>query len=328
MNKQNKKDAVIFILSVDTEEEWDWSDSFPNDNFSLSNINEIPAFQLFCQELGIKPTYFVDYAVADNKAAANILANLNKQLCEIGAHLHPWANPPFFDKTTEKTSHVVNLPIAQTKEKLELLNKKIKETIGSQPYSFRTGRWGVNGEILQLLVNENINIDSSVYPLYTNQHFDCEQAPLQPYWPSFDSPTQNGLQRHILEMPVTCGFNRNNYPIGQKIHKLMAKPPFTWIKANGILWHTGLLQKIYLSPELCSAKDMIKLVDTSLNKGQKVLHMYLHSSSLVEGITGLSEDINARESICKRIQEVVNYLNTKEKIKFCTISQAKRLIQS
>ncbi len=327
MNKQSEKDPVLFILSVDTEEEWDWADSFPNDNFSLSNINEIPAFQLFCQELGIKPTYFVDYAVADNKAAANILASINKQHCEIGAHLHPWANPPFYEATTEKTSHVVNLPIEQIKAKLELLNKKIEQNIGTRPNSFRTGRWGVNGEILQLLVNENINIDSSVYPLYVNQHFNCEQAPLQPYWPSFDTPTKSGIQRNILEIPVTCGFNRQNYPIGQKIHKLMAKPPFTWIKANGILWHTGLLRKIYLSPELCSAKDMIKLVDTSLNKDQKVLHMYLHSSSLVEGITGLSEDINARESICKRIQEVISYLQTKVNVQFCTISQAKINLQ-
>lgn len=328
MNKQNEKDSVLFILSVDTEEEWDWSDSFPNDNFSLSNISEIPAFQLFCQELGIKPTYFVDYAVADNRVAANILANLNNQLCEIGAHLHPWANPPFYEKTTEKTSHVVNLPIEQTKAKLELLNKKIEETIGTKPNSFRTGRWGVNGEILQLLVDEGIDIDSSVYPLYTNQHFDCEQAPLHPYWPCFETPTTEGDQRNILEIPVTCGFNRENYLMGQTIHKLMAKTPFTWIKANGILWHTGLLQKIYLSPELCSAKDMIKLVNTSLSKKQKVLHMYLHSSSLVEGVTGLSEEINARESICKRIQEVVSYLNNKTNIQFCTISQAKHLLQS
>ncbi|TRX57934.1 polysaccharide deacetylase family protein [Thalassomonas sp. M1454] len=326
MTRLTNKDDVIFILTVDTEEEWDWSDEFPNDNFSVSNIFELPAFQLFCQELGIKPTYFVDYAVANNTDAANVLANINPELCEVGAHLHPWANPPFFGETTEKSSHVVNLPIEQTQQKLDLLINKIQQNIGSTPRSFRTGRWGINGEILQLLDDKGFEVDSSIYPLYSNEFFSCESANTSPYWPNFSKPNQQGSQRKLFEIPVTCGFNRNNYSFAQKLHRAMEKPPFTWIKANGLLWHTKLLRKIYLSPELCSAKDMIKLVDLSLKKKHKVLHMYLHSSSLIEGVTGLSQDKNARESICNRIQQVIEHSKQKANIKFCTISQAKEIL--
>jgi len=318
---------IIFILSIDTEEEWDWSGAFPSKNFSVNNINEIPAFQTFCQELGIKPTYFVDYAVANNPQAATTLKELNKNYCEIGAHLHPWANPPFYNETNEESSHVVNLPIEQVKEKLQALNCEIAKNIGQQPKSFRTGRWGINGDILHLLKNEKITVDSSVYPLFCNDYFSCEKAPTHPYWPSYDDTSSIGSQNDIFEIPVTSGFNRSNYSFWQKMHKTFEKPPFTWMRINGILWQTSILRKLYLSPELCSAKDMITLAETSLKKGQNVLHMYLHSSSLIENVTGLSNEINARESICQKINLVIKHLTKKHKnIRFCTISEAKTIL--
>lgn len=320
---------ILFILSVDTEEEWNWAGPFPNENFSVENVNEIPAFQTFCQELGIKPTYFVDYAVANNAIAANTLKELNKSNCEIGAHLHPWANPPFYNETSEKSSHVVNLPIAHVKEKLHMLKQKISEEIGQQPKSFRTGRWGINGEIFQLLQDEGFSVDSSIYPLFCNDYFSCENAPTFPYWPNYDETNQIGEQNNMLEIPVTVGFNRSNYGLWQTLHKAFEKPPFTWMRVNGIMWQTNILRKLYLSPELCSAKDMITLIETSIKKGQTVLHMYLHSSSLIENVTGLSSQANARESICQRISTVVKHLTDQhENIKFCTISEAKELIQA
>jgi hypothetical protein len=320
---------LIFILSVDTEEEWNWAGPFPNNNFSVENINEIPAFQAFCQELKVKPTYFVDYAVADNAIAANTLKQLNKNNCEIGAHLHPWANPPFYNETNERLSHVVNLPIEHVKEKLRTLTQKITEEIGPQPKSFRTGRWGINGDILQLLQNEGITVDSSIYPLFHNDYFSCEKAPTFPYWPRYDETNKIGEQKNILEIPVTVGFNRRHYSLCQKLHKTFEKPPFTWMRINGIMWQTNILRKLYLSPELCSAKDMITLIETSIKKGQTVLHMYLHSSSLIENITGLSSQANARESICQRINTVVKHLTDKyEHINFCTISETKDFIQT
>lgn len=331
MNNQQKtpdstnsnKEEVLFILSVDTEEEWDWSGPFPNENFSVSNINEIPAFQLFCQEFNIKPTYFVDYAVANNPNAADIIKKLNPQHCEIGAHLHPWANPPFFDETSEAASHVVNLPIDHVKQKLQSLTAKISESINAKPVAFRTGRWGINGEILELLQAEGFHTDSSVYPFYHNNFFSCEHASPQPYWPDLANTNSEGSQHKIYEIPVTVGFNRTNYSLWQKLHKLFLKRPFTWLRTNGVLWQTHILRKLYLSPELCTAADMNTLVKVGLKKKQKVFHMYLHSSSLIENITGLSSELNARENICKRIQQVVEKLQETHHVNFCTISEAR-----
>lgn len=320
------KKPVLFILSVDTEEEWDWSGPFPNENFSVDNVKEVPAFQTFCQELGIKPTYFVDYAVANNRQSAQILKELNQNYCEIGAHLHPWANPPFYHETSEESSHVINLPLENVEHKLDLLLSKISDELHVKAKSFRTGRWGINGDILKLLYYKGIDVDSSVYPLYKTKYFSCEKAPNKPYWPDFDDTNLIGKQKNIIEIPVTVGFNRSNNRLSQKLHKLFECKPFSWLRINGILWHTRLLRKLYLSPELCSGKEMKMLLDSQLKKGHTVFHMYLHSSSLLENITGLSVQENAREHYCQQIKIAVEHLKEKTNVTFCTISEAKTLL--
>lgn len=318
------KPSVTFILSVDTEEEWDWSGPFPEKDFSVKNVYEIPAFQLFCQELGIKPTYLVDYAIANDPKGAEILKNIHHEHCEIGAHLHPWANPPFYGETSEYSSHVINLPLEQVEAKLTELTRVITENIGCQPKSFRTGRWGINGDVLKLIHASGIETDSSIYPLYHHQYFSCESAPSQQYWPDFSDTNKNSSQRDIFEIPVTCGFNRSNYRLAQKLHKILESAPFTWLRANSVLWHSLLLRKLYLSPELCSANDMNRLINTALKRQENVFHMYLHSSSLIDNTTGLNNEHNARENICQRIAQVIKHLQQHANIEFCTLSQARK----
>lgn len=317
------KPQVLFILTVDTEEEWDWSGPFPNSDFSVRNVYELPAFQNFCQEHDIKPTYLVDYAVANNDQAATILKDFNQARCEIGAHLHPWANPPFFDETSEYSSHVINLPLEHVSQKLTALIDVLKSKVGVTPKSFRTGRWGVNGDVLKLLIDSGIDIDSSIYPLYSNEFFSCEKASRLPYWPSFSDTNLAGEQRDIFEIPVTCGFNRSNTNLSQKFHKLMEKKPFHWLRINGLFWHSLLLRKLYLSPELCSTADMKRLIKSRLKKQTTVFHMYLHSSSLVEQVTGLNNEAHAREQICQRISDTIEYLKTQADVQFVTLSEAK-----
>lgn len=322
------KPKVYFVLTVDTEEEWDWSGPFPNKDFSVRNIKELPAFQNYCQGLGVKPTYLVDYAVANDDNAAHILRQFNPANSEIGAHLHPWANPPFFDETSDFTSHVINLPVEHVKQKLDALMAVILQKIGVKPESFRTGRWGINGEVLSLLVDAGLHIDSSMYPLYKNEYFSCEKTLPQPYWPDFKRPERAASQRDIYEIPVTAGFNRRATFLAQKLHRLMEMKPFCWLRMNGLIWHSLLLRKLYLSPELCSADDMKRLLNVSLKKRHKVIHMYLHSSSLIQNVTGLTSESNAREEICQRIQDVIEYLQTKADIEFCTLKQAKEKLMA
>jgi len=245
MGQLNKPD-LLFVLSVDTEEEWDWSGPLPEKKFSTTNVRQVPAFQEFCQGLGIRPTYFVDYAVAENEEAKTYLKPYSdNHLCEIGAHLHPWCNPPYFGPTGEKESHVVNLPAEQVEAKLDQLIEKLQQTFGIYPGAFRTGRWGINRMIFELLEKKGIHIDSSMYPFYHNDFFDCRGTSLNTYYPNYSIPNEHGTQRNIIEFPVTVGFNWPKYRLLQKIYDFINKPALNRFRLIGLFWHTKLLRKLY-----------------------------------------------------------------------------------
>ena len=322
------KPSVLFVFTVDTEEEWLWMDDFPQSDFSVQNVNSLPIFNNAMRQLGVKPTYFVDYAVAANQQASDILRRMMQQGgIEIGAHLHPWCNPPYFGKTTEEESHVINLPYSQVEQKLDALNSIIHEQLGVQPTSFRSGRWGVSGETLSLLNSRGYRVDSSVYPFYENEYFSCQGAPLVPYWPSFDNSLRTGEQRNILEIPVTAGFNRRHFDLSERLHNGLSSPYFSWSRLVGLLWHTKLLRKIYLSPELFDAQDMNRLIDQALSREQPVIHMFLHSSSLIDGATGLLNIDNALEVISQRVTDSLAYLQNKASVTHCTITEAADILK-
>lgn len=323
------KPDILFVLSIDTEEEWNWSGKFPSTDCAVSNADSLPSFQAFCDDLGIRPTYFVDYAVANAPKARNVveqLASLNS--VEIGAHLHPWCNPPFFGETDERRSHIVNLPECEVEPKLAKLTALLHEISGYSPLSFRSGRWGINSSCFKLLAKYGYRVDSSVYPFYQNEFFSCEGSPLSPYWPNFNSPLEVGDQRQIVEIPVTAGFNRKNYKRASSLHNALSSPNMAWSKLVGVLWHTQLLRKIYLSPELTDSEDMKKLVDTALVNGQTVIHMFFHSSSLIDHATGLMNVNGAFNKICNRIRILVAHLESVANVKHYTISEAASVLQT
>jgi hypothetical protein len=326
---QDNNKPILFVLSVDTEEEWDWSGPFPQQTTNVQNIDKLPEFNAICEEIGIRPTYFVDYAVADNdRAVEQMLSFTNTGKCEVGAHLHPWCNPPYFGPVGEAESHVVNLPIEQVSQKLDVLVTRIEERLKVKPKSFRTGRWGINGKVMKLLVERGFNVDSSVYPFYANDFFSCNGAPAQPYWPDIDSPLLQSSQRDIFELPVTVGFNRNNFVMANKLHTAFSKPPLSWTRFNGLAWHTQILRKNYLCPELTTTEDMLSLCDTVIQQDYRVLHMYMHSSSLLDNKNSLLGNQAAFEYMTDAVKDVVEQLTSRYPIEFCTISEAAIKLQN
>lgn len=328
MTRKDNNEPVLFVLSVDTEEEWDWSGPFPQQDYGVRNVGSLIDFQYMCNEIGIKPTYFVDYAVADNPAAAEVLKSIvENNDCEIGAHLHPWCNPPFFGYVDEKESHVVNLPIEHVEHKLKLLVNLLTEQFGITPRSFRTGRWGIDGKVIQLLVKHGFTLDSSVYPFYQNDFYSCQGASNLPYWPNLNNPLEKDNQDNIFELPVTAGFNHSNFSLCEKFYQLLSHPAISWSHLVGMAWHTHLLRKSYLSPELFDVNEMLRLCRTALNKNYPVLHMFIHSSSLIDNNNSQVGKHNAYEHISGAIKQVITQLQQQTDIQFCTISEAASILQ-
>ncbi len=322
-----KKD-VLFVLTVDTEESWDWDQGFPQEQLCVDNINQLPTFQAHCDELGIKPTYFVDYPVVADSASACILKDLAKSAgCEIGAHLHPWCNPPLEGQNTEAESHVINLPIDLVERKLQNLLSLMKSELDVDALSFRTGRWGINAEVLNLLAQYGITTDSSIYPYYKNRFFSCYGAPNKPYWPDLEDPLREGKQRDIFELPISAGFNKANFEKCSSIHDKISGSWLSNFRLTGIAWQLNLLRKIYLSPELNSADDMISLIKQLLLQDQPVIHMFIHSSSLMQ-YNDYNNHAYQTQDIYEGIIQTVNYLKQNANVTFCTISQASERLNS
>jgi len=328
MNNIQDKKKVIFILSIDTEEEWDWNGPFPQANFSVKNTANIPKFQAFCDRLGIRPTYFVDYAIAnDTGSAARLKTVQDRGNCEIGGHLHPWVTPPVEeDISNPDNSHAINLPIELVEKKLESLNLKLEEAFGKKPRSFRSGRWGTNGSMLKLLARQGYSIDSSIHPYYEDSGFSYHSAPDRPFWPSYDDCTSQGQQREVYEIPVTNGYNKPNFPFWNQLHLTLSKTPFKQLKLVGILWKLGVMRKIPLSPELADAENMITLVKAALTEGHQVVHMFFHSSSLLPGMNPYVKNEADEKALYDNIEQVFNFLKEKTDLRCCTLAEAEQTI--
>ncbi len=316
----NKK--VYFILSVDTEEEWDWNDAFPEREYGLDNIKTLLPFQAMCETLQVKPTYFVDYAVLKSDQCAEVIRQINHtNYGEIGAHLHPWNNPPYFGVTGERESHVINLPIENVKAKLIELVDIIQTKVGVKANSFRTGRWGINAEVLGLLREYGFGVDASIIPFYETEFFSCFESPLQPYYPSWDDPDCPSSQRELLEIPVTSGFNQVNFQRSAAIHKVISQPLLRPLKLVACAWHTGLLRKMFLSPELTSLEDMKSLSQSALDNGHQVLHMFIHSSSLIDNPNSQLANVNAYQQLTASITDYIQWLSAQCDLECCTVSE-------
>ena len=99
-----------FMLWIDTEEEFDWSQPFSRNNIGATSIHNQPLAHRVFERYGIVPSYLVDYPVATSEFAA-VLRELRRQgACEIGAQLHPWVNPPHEEEVNVRHSYPGNLP--------------------------------------------------------------------------------------------------------------------------------------------------------------------------------------------------------------------------
>jgi hypothetical protein len=305
---------------MDTEEEWDWNGPFPDETISVENVKEIPQFQAGLNELGVVPTYFLDYAVIANEQAKLTLQTIQKEnpKIEFGAHLHPWVTPPITSIRSEADSHIVNLPIDSVRAQIDTLTTAIERNFNSRPVSFRSGRWGINNDILLHLVNTGYLVDSSVYPFYKNAWFNYEDTSFEPGY-LYPTPTQ---EKRVFELPVTAGFNKSDYVSANKLHKFLETNPISYLKPIGTLWQLGLLRKIYLSPELSSTADMISLCKTALKNGTPVIHMYLHSSSLLPGVSTYVKNKKDKLELLERIAKVIHYLKAHVDLEMVTVSEA------
>jgi hypothetical protein len=267
-----------FLVTIDTEEEFDWSAPVAHENTGTSAAGRIAEFQHFCEVRSVVPVWLVDWPIATSPAAASILrpaAHAGK--AEIGLHLHPWVNPPFDEEVSQFNSFAGNLPAALEREKFIRLHRAIEDHLGVSPVIYRAGRYGAGPATAQLLLEMGYAIDSSV-----RAHFDYSDGdggpdyhahPVMPYW--LDAG------RRLIELPVTTVFTGLLHRLGPGLMPRAARVP----RLPGVLARARLLERVPLTPESVPVRDALRAIDAAVAQQVPVLVFSFHSPSLGVGHT-------------------------------------------
>lgn len=277
------------LLTVDTEEEFDWAGPFRRDGYGLSHIEAIPRFQAMCERLAAHPVYMVDWPVVQDPRAVEIIGDaVRRGTAEVGVQLHPWVNPPFDEELSVYNSFPGNLPPALEAAKFTALRDAIEGAFGSAPLIYRAGRYGLGRHTAAMLKQAGIRIDTSVRPLFDYSPLggpDYSDHPIMPYWVDAD--------HSLLELPLTSTFCGPLRPLGSVIHRAQRHVPTVFSGFSRF----RLLERIALTPEGVSSEEARRGIDIALGKGLPVLVMSLHSPTLVPGHTPYARDAAAVERV-------------------------------
>lgn len=266
-----------FLVTVDTEEEFDWLAPLARQNQKVESLPALARFQQFCEDQGIVPVYLVDYPVADSALAGDTLrAAIKAGKAEVGVQLHPWVNPPFDEEVTDFNSFAGNLPRELERAKFQALRDRIEQTFGAAPRIFRCGRYGAGPSTADILIEGGIAIDTSVRACFDYSKGggpNYRDHPLQPYWLDARAP--------LLELPLTTTYWGPLRQLGPWLYPRLWRLP----QLRGLLSRLGLLERIPLTPEGVSAAEAIRGIDIAIDLGLPVLVLSFHSPSLAPGNT-------------------------------------------
>lgn len=266
-----------FILTVDTEEEFDWSKPIAREGHTVRSIARLAKFQEFCEGQGICPVYLIDYPIATSPAAGDILRDaVQAGRAEIGVQLHPWVSPPFEEEITVRNTFAGNLPPALEREKFMRLRAAIKANFGADPLIYRAGRYGVGPNTAEILIDGGIAIDTSVrarfdYSVDGGPNF--RDFPIRPYW--LDQSAG------LMEMPLTTVYWGLLRQLGPWLYPKMWRVP----RLRGALARIGLLERIPLTPEGVTLEEAVRGIDIAVDEALPLLVFSFHSPSLAPGFT-------------------------------------------
>lgn len=299
------------IITIDTEEEGLWTGRYLRTGNTVENIQQVPRFQALCDRFGIRPTYLIDAAVADDERSAELLRTIQDDgRCEIGAHLHPWCNPPFEEQIVSRNTYLCNLPEPLQRAKLAWLTERIEDRVGRRPTAFRAGRYGLDIVGARVLEELGYTVDSSVIPFtsYADEDGpDFSDAPQTPYFVGGDDLKRPQTTGGLVELPVSIGYNRVHFERAHKMRQVASRPWLTKLHAVGILDRLGIARRIKFSPEQAGTRELIRLVDNYLRRQAPALVLMFHSSSLMPGGSPYVPDAASVDRFLERLAALFEY---------------------
>jgi len=267
------------IVVVDTEEEFDWSAEPDRSANTVRHMESIHLVQDIFDEYNIVPCYVIDYPIASQASSIEVLRDFHHSgRCVIGAHLHPWVNPPFDEQLSRPNMFPSNLSVDIEYEKLKALTGEIESSFGDRPRVYKAGRYGVGDDTVQIMHKLGYDIDVSIctgFDYRVDGGPDFSHFSADPYW--------FGPDNNMLEIPLSGGFAGVAGALSIPLYNLAGH--FNFIKARGILSRLGIVDRLMLSPEGYSSAEHKKLTEYLYNQGVRTFTWNFHSPTVVPGMT-------------------------------------------
>jgi len=320
---------TLVVLTIDTEPDDAWTNHL---NRSVANVRQLRRLQELLARYGAKATHLVTWRVIQESDCVELLKGLAREAqAEIGAHLHPWENPPFLASGLDVRypAYPHELPLAAFEEKLSMLTAAITERFGP-PTSYRAGRWALAAEHLRPLEALGYEVDTSVTPLIDWRDtpgippeqggrggVDYRFAPQGPYHPDYADVTRPGSAR-IVEVPLSVAFTRRTPAFVRRRYG-------SWpILLHRVLRKAEVLRPVWATPAEQREDRLRRMTQVLLGQAAPILNISLHSSELMVDGSPYSRTGGDVEAIFRRIESILSVLASSGRCAFATLSQAAR----
>lgn len=153
-----------FFITIDTEGDCLWDN--PKE-ISTENSLWIPRFQELCEKYGFIPIWLTDFEMANDDRFVNYMREkAQRGLCEIGIHVHAKNSPPLYSLKNEHigAAFLIEYPRKIIYEKTAFLKYLLEDKFGVEIKTHRAGRWALNQEYIDILIELGIKYDCSVTP--------------------------------------------------------------------------------------------------------------------------------------------------------------------
>jgi len=291
------------MVLIDVEEEFDWLKPFNRNSTAVTHIEDFVDGLSVFDPFGIVPTGVVSYPVVASTRASKVLKGaVDAGRLRVGAHLHPWVNPPHDEEVNLRNSFPGNLPRELEAAKLLELTGALERTFGERPRVYQAGRYGLGPHSAGILLEQGYQVSMTVNPPFDYRSEggpDFSASRTDPYW--------FGEDGRLLEIPITGAFLGIAGRAAPALYRFATSPVPGFLHMPGILARLSIAERIRLSPEGQSAADLIRLTRFLFERGSRLFVLSFHSPTLKPGCTSYVQTAAEREEFLQTCRTYFEY---------------------
>ena len=295
------------LITIDTEGDDIWS---RRPSTETRNAAFLPRFQSLCETFGLKPTYLVNYEMANDRGFVDFGRDLiARGAGEIGMHLHAWNSPPIRPLTSNDTWHqpfLIEHPEDAIRKKVEFHTHFLEDVFGVKMLSHRSGRWAFNAFYADVLREFGFTVDCSVTPHvdWRSTKGDPDGAggtdyrgfPDQHYWMNEQNIALPGTSS-LLEVPMT---------IIDRSPALLTQATQACESISGLpdrtLRHIWPLD--WLRPSGSNLTSMLRILDIAVSQDRPYVEFMTHSSELMPGGSPYFPTVESIDNLYRDLSEL------------------------